>query len=1443
VTRRLQSVVPFFGLTRRAAFTLAALALAFLALAPAASASKQAVDFFGGDGTLGGQFNDPMSVAVNDSGAGPANAGDVYAIDSGSSAISGNRIQRFGRDDNGTPADTADDTYFFISAWGAGVLTGASDYEICTLAAECQQGVASGGNGTAAGNGALDFTSFNAGAIAVDQDTGNVFVTDTDNFRVNVYDGTGVFLRSFGFDVAASGPGDTGTVYEVCVAADGDVCKAGVSGSGVGQIRAGSESAGARGIAVSAPDGNPAGGAVFLADSTNHRVNTYNPDGSSPGSIGSAVEFDEGLDPTSVAVDSRGILYVGARENGSDVERYDTEDANGGGVGFLTPIPAGVDEVQRLTVSATAGTFNLSFDPDGAGPQPSETTIDIPFNWLGGGGTPAAQQAPIDTVQEALHALPSIPPASVRVEGGPGDASGSTPYTIGFGGSVLKGGALAAKDVAQLVAANGAVPLSGGGGASVTTTTPGQPGLLPGVGTQGLAVDPDTDGGGPDADVLYVDRNFGAVLIQQFGPLNAPGLSAPPTDEDDRHGTSRAFSSTRAIAVEPATGRLYAAAFSGLAGRGVYVLDNASPTPPTASLDSVDNVTATSADLHATIDPNGPPATSYRFEYSTDGARWTSLPEEFLGTQADPQAIDREIAPAPIGLAPNTRYHVRLVAGRKLDAPLITNELTFRTDPAPPLVETAGAPVRTTTTAQINGRVVPRNSATTYRFEYGALGPCSANPCASTPTMAAGSDDLAKLVAEEIRGLTPDTTYHYRVIADNGVGSPVPGADMSVRTRASDVLPGQSDAFPGPPGSDRAWEMVSIAESSGNPIAVFYADAFSDDGNRAVYGIAGGTPIAPVGSVVSPHFAERTPAGWQTRAVLPPRDQLVGQLWTPVHGSRDLSTMVMRNRGADLGSENAQTWRITPGASPTLLHQAPGGASEQFGLSADGSRAAAFLPGGLFDVSSGAPQIVSLLPGNLSTPCSMPGPGLGQLSDSHWISEDGSLVYFQTDPTAPCNSEQLYARDLLAGQTRLISGPPLSGPDCGGELVKATPGAAFFTTPSRLDPDDAEPSGCGGAENDVYRYEVADGSLECVTCVAPGFGVDVDGDDPTDVAVAEDGSRLYFTTGKRLAPGTPPEGQRGIYRVNVASGNLAYVAPRSQIGTALTSVALSADGATLVFASDDSSLNPLGGTSDNDGGTQYYRYSDIDRSLICVSCPLDGSPPLDEFDGEFLHKIVGAGFHNNRGLSADGGTLAFATATPLAGADQNTPGSGGNLIAGTDVYEWRDGRHILVTDGLTRWPFAPIVEGVGPTGTDVFFSAPAAYTPDAPDALIRLYTARIGGGIEFPPPGLPPCDLNAGACEGPPSSALDLPGAGGAVFEGPGDPRDPFPRDCSAAAKGAGALSRAARALRRAAKRAGDPRRAQALRRKAARLSAAAKKRRNAARLCRKANSNRRAGG
>ena len=187
----------------------------------------------------------------------------------------------------------------------------------------------------------------------------------------------------------------------------------------------------------------------------------------------------------------------------------------------------------------------------------------------------------------------------------------------------------------------------------------------------------------------------------------------------------------------------------------------------------------------------------------------------------------------------------------------------------------------------------------------------------------------------------------------------------------------------------------------------------------------------------------------------------------------------------------------------------------------------------------------------------------------------------------------------------MVSGPPLSGADCGASLVRTAPGAAFFTTQTRLDPDDSEPPLNCSAGNDVYRYDIATEELKCLTCVYPGFGVEVEGSDATKIAVSDDGSRIYFTSEKRLLAGAPAQGQIGIYRLEVASGTLTYIAPlpSGAIGNASSTAEIDADGSVLAFSSDLAFLNPTGGAAENDGTTQFYRYDDEDRSLICVSCP------------------------------------------------------------------------------------------------------------------------------------------------------------------------------------------------------------------------------------------------
>ena len=1362
---------------------VAAVGLALIfGTAIASAAAKQPVDFFGGVGARGGQFAEggQNGVAVNQSGAGAANQGDIYVTDERT-----NRIQRFSREDNGTPADGADDTYSFVSAWGADVdsFQPGFGYEVCTLASACQEGIPS------TASGALDRPA----GVAIDQDTGDVYVVDRGNNRVSAYAGDGTFLRSFGFDVVASGPDDSGTGYEVCIAANGDVCKAGLPGSGAGQIGAfPANTDNEMGIAISPPDGAPAAGTVFLADRANQRIDTYRIDGTSPASIASGVFSPEW--PRSVAVDSRGIVYASNSKNNDEVERYDSENADGGGVGFLAPIAAGVNEVQQVTVDATAGTFNLTYN--------GETTVDLPLDATASATAEHSTPGVIDSVSEALTALPSIGGRNlkdgreVNVTGGGsgGGGNGTSPYRIEFGTG------LGARDVEQISAASGATPLSGGAGVSATTLTAGQPGLVPDLPTSALAVD-------LNSDTLYVQRAGGSQhVVQQFGPANAPGLTAPPTAFDEIHGSAfGTFDYPQGLAIDQPSGRIYVAAPRGEAGPGVNVLDTPGPGP-NATLDSLGDVSATSVTAHATITPNGPPALNYHLEYSTDGVKWESGPNLVLGSQKSPQTVSQVLDLGGAGLEPSTFYHLRLVAKRPFFPAIVTPEKTFTTLPAPPLAETMGSPVRTSTTARLDGRIAPRNAAATYHFEYGDQGPCDSNPCTSTESHPAGSGGSFELVSQRLEGLQPGATYHYRVIADNGnPGSPVAGEDMTLTTLASEAPPLSHGHLPGPPDSDRAWELVSSPDTGGNPVGAGLASgavALSDAGDRAVFGVSGGTPLSETGTVATKLFAERTPSGWQTKKILPSREEATGGLWGYPGGPGDLSSMVVENFSGGGNAGGFSYWRLRPDAPATQLYSNPDlhnlGARGTGNLlvSGDGSRVLAALVGSydpshsappgtdnFYDISSGGPpQLIDLLPDGTVAPCGISqasngGAGLppGGRRSSHTISADGSLAFF---PAKSCGHtpERLYVRNFAAETTTLISPPPVTGRECNAQFIKSIPGAVFFYTQSRLVAEDVEPGSCSapaaegtGANGDVYRYDLGDGALHCLTCLAPGFDGNVlfTGGQAMDitlaVGVSDDGSRIYFTSGRRLAPGGPPKG--GIYRLDVASGGIAYVGDFGFVGEIGHSF-MNPDGSVVVFQSKVASVNALGGQQ-NGGTSQYYRYDDRERSLICVSCPADGSAPRGAVggDAEILADAVPG--PNLVPLSRDGEDFAFATPTPLVAADQNTAGAGQSPTVGADVYEWRSGRLLLVSDGLTSWPDSgPVVQGITPSGRDIFFLAATQYTQDALDGYKRLYDARIGGGFEFPAPPKP-CPLEV--CQGTPKGAPEEQAPGTASIAGAGN--------------------------------------------------------------------------
>ena len=86
---------------------------------------------------------------------------------------------------------------------------------------------------------------------------------------------------------------------------------------------------------------------------------------------------------------------------------------------------------------------------------------------------------------------------------------------------------------------------------------------------------------------------------------------------------------------------------------------------------------------------------------------------------------------------------------------------------APPSV-TIGAPSQVTeVSATANGQVNPNGLATSYHFEYGKTTAYGS----STTTASTGAGTSYMAVAAVLTGLSPNTTYHYRLVATNADGT------------------------------------------------------------------------------------------------------------------------------------------------------------------------------------------------------------------------------------------------------------------------------------------------------------------------------------------------------------------------------------------------------------------------------------------------------------------------------------------------------------------------------------------------------------------------------------------------------------------------------------------------------------------------------------------------
>jgi hypothetical protein len=909
-----------------------------------------------------------------------------------------------------------------------------------------------------------------------------------------------------------------------------------------------------------------------------------------------------------------------------------------------------------------------------------------------------------------------------------------------------------------------------------------------------------------------------------FGENNATGIATDPSNDDlyiaNPSGVSR-YSTTEKLIETFGSGNLTAA--NGIAVDATTgTVDVSDPdTVKTFGLSAVPEVTTgaavagsgTAATLNGAVSTNGVNLTDCHFEYVTDIAfsatgysdlsSGGSLPCNPAGGSLPTDFEAHAVTANVTGLNPADIYHFRLVATN----PAATVDGEDALIPGLSLVETTGSPTRTATTARLDSRLDPHATQTTYHFEYGTSGPCDANPCTSTPPLQAGHSGTYELVSQQLTGLTRNTTYHYRLVAENSTPNSTEfGQDATLTTRANDT-PLTHGKFPGPPGSDRAWEQVNIPDTGGNPVQS--ARAISENGERVSYTIDGGSPGSRVGggeTASNDQYAERSSKGWRHDELFPTRREAPGNVWKGPHATDDLSRMYFTNFDVTNTGPD-ETWSVKPDGKPQMLLNVPVESQLELGLqvseetisiASKGTRVLQLLGGTvdsvhpvdprdleIYDLTSGTPHMAGFLPDGSVPIC--PVAFEAQVAQQQ-VTPDGSHAFFQAYPTTDCVGQRgLFVRDLENPTTTQIAAHAAFDRYAGE--------SAFFTTEESLVPADH-----GGL--DLYRYDVNDASTICVTCATPFAGIVepfVNTSPFENIAISDDGSHAYLQSKRSLLRGAAAE---GIYRLDVSTGALAYVAPggfKARTGNAAEYNALSPDGRFFVFLSSNPSLDARNGQH-NGGTLQAYRYDDRDGSLVCASCPGDGSAPVAGITGFGR----GRGTGSTSGALTTSGSLFFATPTPLSTFDQNTARAGQEPRVGNDVYEWRDGQLLLVTDG--EGSGEPVLDGVSADGRNVFFTEAAQLTPETPDAQARLYDARIGGGFEFPtlPP---PCSLET--CQGIPTPPPNDPAPASSTFSGPsnqngsaGSTTSTAPAHRTAAQLRAARLAKALKACRRGGKKA-----------------------------------------
>lgn len=274
--------------------------------------------------------------------------------------------------------------------------------------------------------------------------------------------------------------------------------------------------------------------------------------------------------------------------------------------------------------------------------------------------------------------------------------------------------------------------------------------------------------------------------------------------------------------------------------------------------DAPTDVTATSALLNGTLEPNGYD-THWQFQCQIVGFNGAnpkfmvpSVPAD-AGTANGPVAVSATVAQLAGGdpLEGNTKLSCKLVASNSLGSDEGA-EMQLTTQKAKPAIEAGAETGVTESSAGVHADLQTENEATTYWVQYvdaADYDATAADPYESgSVTTAAEVGATPYMVHNATRGissLTPDTTYHYRFVAENATGTTY-GPDQTFTTAAltpPTVVAGSASGVSAtsatisgtvnPEGLKTSYEF-QIGETSSYAGAQIFGDAGEGGGDEAV---------------------------------------------------------------------------------------------------------------------------------------------------------------------------------------------------------------------------------------------------------------------------------------------------------------------------------------------------------------------------------------------------------------------------------------------------------------------------------------------------------------------------------------------------------------------------------------------------------------------------------